>query len=51
MYSLFVTAKLIDTDPRTWLADVLRRIDDHPAPACTNCYPGAGANLASTPQP
>jgi len=26
MYSLIVTAKLNDTDPRAWLADVLRRI-------------------------
>jgi len=31
MYSLIVTAKLNDTDPRAWLADVLRRINDHPA--------------------
>ncbi len=31
MYSLIVTAKLNDTDPRAWLADVLRRINDQPA--------------------
>jgi transposase len=31
MYSLIVTAKLNDVDPRAWLADVLRRISDHPA--------------------
>jgi transposase len=31
MYSLIVTAKLNDTDPRAWLADVLARIADHPA--------------------
>ena len=31
MYSLIVTAKLNDVDPRAWLADVLRRIADHPA--------------------
>jgi len=31
MYSLIVTAKLNDTDPRAWLTDVLRRIGDHPA--------------------
>jgi transposase len=30
MYSLIVTAKLNDVDPRAWLADVLRRIADHP---------------------
>ena len=31
MYSLIVTAKLNDIDPRAWLADVLRRIAGHPA--------------------
>jgi hypothetical protein len=31
MYSLIVTAKLNDVDPRTWLADVLARIGGHPA--------------------
>ena len=31
MYSLIVTAKLNDVDPRAWLADVLRRIAGHPA--------------------
>lgn len=31
MYSLLVTAKLNEVDPRAWLADVLRRISDHPA--------------------
>jgi transposase len=31
MYSLIVTAKLNDVDPRAWLADVLNRISDHPA--------------------
>jgi hypothetical protein len=31
MYSLIVTAKLNDVDPRSWLADVLARISDHPA--------------------
>ena len=31
MYSLVVTAKLNDVDPRAWLADVLARIADHPA--------------------
>lgn len=30
MYSLIVTAKLNDIDPRAWLADVLARIGDHP---------------------
>ncbi len=31
MHSLLVTAKLNGTDPRAWLADVLRRINEHPA--------------------
>ena len=31
MYSLIVTAKLNNVDPRAWLADLLRRIADHPA--------------------
>jgi transposase len=31
MYSLIVTAKLNDLDPQAWLAEVLRRINDHPA--------------------
>ena len=31
MYSLLVTAKLNEVDPRAWLADVLARINDHPA--------------------
>lgn len=31
MYSLIITAKLNDVDPRAWLADVIRRIADHPA--------------------
>ena len=31
MYSLIVTAKMNGVDPQAWLADVLRRIADHPA--------------------
>jgi transposase len=31
MYSLIISAKLNDVDPRAWLADVLARISDHPA--------------------
>jgi transposase len=31
MYSLVITAKLNNVDPRAWLADVLRRIAGHPA--------------------
>jgi transposase len=31
IYTLIATAKLNDVDPQAWLADVLRRIADHPA--------------------
>jgi transposase len=31
IYTLINTAKLNDIDPQAWLADVLRRISDHPA--------------------
>jgi hypothetical protein len=31
MYSLIVTAKMNDIDPQAWLADVLARINEHPA--------------------
>jgi len=31
VYTLIITAKLNDIDPRAWLADVLARIADHPA--------------------
>jgi transposase len=32
MYSLIATAKLNGVDPRAWLADVINRTADHPAP-------------------
>jgi transposase len=31
MYTSIATAKLNGVDPQAWLADVLRRIADHPA--------------------
>jgi transposase len=31
MFTLIETAKLNGVDPQAWLADVLRRINDHPA--------------------
>ena len=31
MYTLIATAKLNGVDPQAWLADILRRIADHPA--------------------
>jgi transposase len=39
MYSLIVTARLNDVDPRAWLADVLRRIGDHPASRLQDLLP------------
>jgi transposase len=39
MYSLIVTAKLNDADPRAWLADVLRRIADHQASRLSELLP------------
>ncbi|MBF8257289.1 MAG: IS66 family transposase [Anaerolineales bacterium] len=39
MYTLIVTAKLNDVDPRAWLADVLRRIADHPASRLDELFP------------
>jgi transposase len=39
MYSLIVTAKLNDVDPRAWLADVLARVADHPASRLTELLP------------
>jgi len=49
IYSLIVTAKLNDIDPRAWLADVLRQIADHPAHDYTNCCRGTGAKQSRTP--
>ena len=42
LYTLIETARLNDVDPRAWLEDVLRRINDHPAHASTNSCPGTG---------
>ena len=39
VYSLIVTAKLNDIDPRAWLADVLARIGDHPASRLSDLLP------------
>jgi hypothetical protein len=45
MYSLIMTAKLNDVDPRAWLADVLRRINDHPASRLHELLPWNWTNL------
>jgi hypothetical protein len=52
MYSLIVTAKLNYVDPRAWLADVLSRINDHPASRLAellpwNCRPAASEAIAA----
>ena len=39
VYSLIVTARLNDVDPRAWLADVLRRIADQPASRLADLLP------------
>lgn len=39
MYSLIVTAKLNDVDPRARLADVLARIADHPGSRLAELLP------------
>ena len=39
MYSLIISAKLNDIDPRAWLADVLARIADHPASRLSELLP------------
>ena len=43
MYSLIISAKLNDVDPRAWLADVLRRIAGHPASRLHELLPWAWA--------
>ena len=39
MYSLIVTAKMNDLDPKAWLADVLGRIAGHPAQKINELLP------------
>ena len=39
IYTLTATAKLNDIDPEAWLADVLRRINDHPASRLDDLLP------------
>jgi transposase len=39
MYTLIATAKLNGLDPQAWLADVLRRIADHPAARLAELLP------------
>ena len=39
IYTLVETAKLNDTDPQAWLADVLARLPDHPARRISDLLP------------
>ena len=39
MFTLIETAKLNGIDPQAWLADVLRRINDHPAARLAELLP------------
>jgi transposase len=39
MFTLIETAKLNNVDPQAWLADVLRRINDHPAARLAELLP------------
>jgi transposase len=46
MYTLIATAKLNGVDPQAWLADVLRRIADHPASCLDQLLPWHWKNRA-----
>jgi transposase len=48
MYSLIITAKLNDVDPRAWLAYMLARIADHPASRLHELLPWHWARSQST---
>ena len=50
IYSLIVTAKLNDVDPRAWLADTLRRTADHPAQRLHELLPWSYANTLNPKQ-
>src|SRR5262249_17358047 len=39
MFTLIETAQLNDVDPQAWLADVLRRINDHPVAGLAEFLP------------
>jgi transposase len=41
IYTLIETAKLNEVDPRAWLADVLKRLPDHPAQRLHELLPWA----------
>src|SRR5215217_9012760 len=41
LYTLIETARLNDVDPRAWLADILKRLPDHPAKRLHELLPWA----------
>ena len=49
MYSLIITAKLNEVDPRAWLADVLARLPDYPVQRIDDLLPWNAwpANIAA----
>jgi transposase len=49
MYTLIATAKLNDSNPQAWLADVLARIADHPASRLHELLPWHGKPLNTQP--
>ena len=49
IYTLIVTAKLNGVDPEAWMADVLRRINDHPASKLDQLLPWNWAKTAHEP--
>ena len=50
MYTLIATAKLNDIDPEAWLADVLRRISDHPISKLHELLPWNWKKSSAKPQ-
>ena len=48
IYTLIATAKLNGLDPRAWLANVLRRINDHPASSLNELLPWHWRTTAMT---
>ena len=61
IYTLIETARLNDVDPLAWLADMLARLQDHPANRLddrttgssvqqprTSCFPGTGVDSRFT---
>jgi len=48
IYTLIGTAKLNDIDPRAWLADVLRRIAEHPASKLDELLPWNWRTIIAT---